>query len=79
MKMKKAIPTILRALSILFVLLFVGAVGGSELENISIWVSIVLAIVFLALAVVSARGASIAEDKLTYRQETSCEDREKAA
>lgn len=77
--MKKAIPTILRALSILFVLLFVGAVGGSELENISIWVSIVLAVVFLALAVVSARGASIAEDKLTYQQETSCEDREKAA
>ena len=77
--MKKAIPTILRALSILFVLLFVGAVGGSELENISVWVSIVLAVVFLALAVVSARGASIAEDKLTYRQETSCEDREKAA
>lgn len=77
--MKKAIPTILRALSILFVLLFVGAVGGSELENISIWVSIVLAVVFLALAVVSARGASIAEDKLTYRQEVSCEDKEKAA
>lgn len=77
--MKKSIPTILRTLSILFVLLFVGAVGGSELENISIWVSIVLAVVFLALAVVSARGASIAEDKLTYRQETSCEDREKAA
>ena len=77
--MKKAIPTILRTLSILFVLLFVGAVGGSELENISIWVSIVLAVVFLALAVVSARGASIAEDKLTYRQETSCEDKEKAA
>ena len=77
--MKKAIPTILRTLSILFVLLFVGAVGGSELENISIWVSIVLAGVFLALAVVSARGASIAEDKLTYRQETSCEDKEKAA
>ena len=77
--MKKAIPTILRTLSVLFVLLFVGAVGGSELENISIWVSIVLAVVFLALAVVSARGASIAEDKLTYRQETSCEDREKAA
>ena len=67
--MKKSIPTILRTLSILFVLLFVGAVGGSELENISIWVSIVLAVVFLALAVVSARGASIAEDKLTYRQE----------
>lgn len=77
--MKKSIPTILRTLSILFVLLFVGAVGGSELENISIWVSIVLAVVFLALAVVSARGASIAEDKLTYRQETSCEDKEKAA
>ena len=77
--MKKAIPTILRTLSILFVLLFVGAVGGSELENISVWVSIVLAVAFLALAVVSARGASIAEDKLTYRQETSCEDKEKAA
>ena len=77
--MKRIIPTILRTLSILFVLLFVGAVGGSELENISIWVSIVLAVVFLALAVVSARGASIAEDKLTFRQETSCEDREKAA